>query len=137
MVHNASPSPQKYSRPTLVLAGSGTRPGFQFMKYKTELAWGMSVFHTDEISRYMTPYSAPGMAIRGQPRPHIYFERPLRYYFNLGFRNGLVLDGFEECAFPASGAQKHPLSWGGSFSEIPPILVARLRRPRFEPNYQL
>jgi hypothetical protein len=65
--------------------------------------------------------------LRGQPQPQIYFERPLQYYLNLGFQNGLVLDGFEECAYPPDGPQKHPLSWGGSFSELPPVLVARLR----------
>lgn len=80
-----------------------------------------------KISRYMTPYQAHGAALRGQPRPQIYFERPLQYYLNLGFQNGLVLDGFEECAYPPDGPQKHPLSWGGSFSELPPVLVARLR----------
>jgi len=80
-----------------------------------------------KISRYMTPYQANGLALRGQPRPQNYFERPLQYYLNLGFQNGLVLDGFEECAYPPDGPQKYPLSWGGNFSEIPPVLVARLR----------
>jgi 2-polyprenyl-3-methyl-5-hydroxy-6-metoxy-1,4-benzoquinol methylase len=81
-----------------------------------------------KVSRYMTPYQAHGAALRGQPRPQVYFERPLQYYFNLGFRNGFVLDGFEECAFPAGHPQTNPLSWGGNFSEIPPVLVARLRK---------
>jgi 2-polyprenyl-3-methyl-5-hydroxy-6-metoxy-1,4-benzoquinol methylase len=82
-----------------------------------------------KVSRYMTPHQAHGAALRGQPRPQLYFERPLQYYFNLGFRNGFVLDGFEECAFPAGHPQANPLSWGGNFSEIPPVLVARLRLP--------
>jgi hypothetical protein len=77
----------------------------------------------------MTPYQAHGAALRGQPRPQLYFERPLQYYFNLGFRNGFVLDGFEERAFPPGHPQSNPLSWGGNFSEIPPVLVARLRLP--------
>ena len=82
-----------------------------------------------KVSRYMTPYQAHGAALRGQPRPQIYFDRPLQYYFKLGFRNGFVLDGFEECAFPAGHPQNDPLSWGGNFSEIPPVLVARLQLP--------
>ena len=82
-----------------------------------------------KVSRYMTPYQAHGAALRGQPRPQLYFERPLQYYFNLGFRNGFVLDGFEERAFPPGHPQSNPLSWGGKFSEIPPVLVARLRLP--------
>ena len=80
-----------------------------------------------KISRYMTPSRAHGLAMRGQPQAQLYFERPLQFYFNLGFQNGFVLDGFEECAFPPGSPQKDPLSWGGNFSEIPPVLVARLR----------
>ncbi|MFH1524775.1 MAG: class I SAM-dependent methyltransferase [Chloroflexota bacterium] len=82
-----------------------------------------------KISRYMNPYSAHGIAIREQPDPHLYFERPLQYYLNQGFQNGFVLDGFEECAFPSDHPQSDPLGWGGNFSEIPPVLVARMRLP--------
>jgi 2-polyprenyl-3-methyl-5-hydroxy-6-metoxy-1,4-benzoquinol methylase len=80
-----------------------------------------------KISQYMTPHQARGSALRNQPAPQTYFERPLQYYLNLGFRNGFVLDGFEERAFPPDHPQGYPLSWGGKFSEIPPVLVARLR----------
>ena len=80
-----------------------------------------------KISRYMSTYHAKGLALRGQPQPQMYFERPLQYYFNLGFQNGFVLDGFEERAFPPDHPQTSPLGWGGKFSEIPPALVARFR----------
>jgi len=80
-----------------------------------------------KISRYLSCYSAHGVAMRDQPVAQLYFERPLQYYFNLGFRNGFILDGFEECAFPPGYPQKNPLGWGGNFSEIPPVLVARMR----------
>ena len=83
-----------------------------------------------KISRYMTPYHAKGLALRGQPKPQMYFERPLQYYLNLGFRNGFVLDGFEERSFPPDSPQTFPLGWGGNFSEIPPALVARFRLTR-------
>ena len=82
-----------------------------------------------KVSRYMSHYSAHGVALRDQPVAQLYFERPLQYYFNLGFSNGFVLDGFEERAFPPDGPQKNPLGWGRNFSEIPPVLVARLRLP--------
>jgi SAM-dependent methyltransferase len=82
-----------------------------------------------KVSQYMTPHRAHGSAMRNQPRPQIYFERPLEYYLNLGFQNGFVLDGFEERAFPPEIPQGNPLSWGGKFSEIPPVLIARLRLP--------
>ena len=81
-----------------------------------------------KISRYMSTYHAEGLALRGQPKPQMYFERPLQYYLNLGFQNGFVLDGFEERAFPPDHPQTSPLGWGGKFSEIPPALIARLRK---------
>jgi 2-polyprenyl-3-methyl-5-hydroxy-6-metoxy-1,4-benzoquinol methylase len=88
---------------------------------------GFKTVYSVKVSRYMTPYVAHGVAMYNQPRPQLYFERPLQYYFNLGFRNGFVLDGFEERAFPPGIPQTNPLGWGGLFSEIPPVLVARLR----------
>ena len=81
-----------------------------------------------KISRYMTPYYAKGLALRNQPKPQMYFERPLHYYLNLGFQNGFVLDAFEERAFPPEAPQTFPLGWGGNFSEIPPVLIARFRK---------
>ncbi|HLO32018.1 MAG TPA: class I SAM-dependent methyltransferase [Anaerolineales bacterium] len=79
-------------------------------------------------SRYMTPYQAKGLALLNQPKPQMYFERPLQYYLNLGFQNGFVLDGFEERAFPPGHPQTNLLGWGGKFSEIPPALIARFRK---------
>lgn len=87
----------------------------------------MQIAYSVKVSRYMTPYSARGLALRNQPKPQIYFERPLQYYLNLGFQNGFVLDGFEERAFPPETPQATPLGWGGKFSEIPAAIVARLR----------
>jgi ubiquinone/menaquinone biosynthesis C-methylase UbiE len=81
-----------------------------------------------KISRYMTPYHAKGLALRSQPKPQLYFERPLQYYLKLGFQNGFVLDGFEERAFPADSPQSLPLGWGSNFSEIPPALIVRFRK---------
>lgn len=81
-----------------------------------------------KTSRYMTRFQAKGLALRNQPKPQMYFERPLQYYLNLGFQNGFVLDGFEERAFPPDHPQTSPLGWGGKFSEIPPVLIARFRK---------
>lgn len=87
----------------------------------------IKTIYSVKISRYMTPYHAMGLALRSQPKPQMYFERPLQYYLNLGFQNGFVLDGFEERAFPSDHPQSSPLAWGGKFSEFPPVIVARLR----------
>jgi len=46
---------------------------------------------------------------------------------NTAFQNGFILDGFEERAFPPDHPQVSVLGWGGKFSEIPPVLIARVR----------
>lgn len=82
-----------------------------------------------KISRYLTPYSQPGVAMHDQPVPHLYFHRPMHALLAPAFQAGLVLDAIEERAFPAEHqGGSFPLSWSGHFSEIPAVLVARLRR---------
>ncbi|MDX1435956.1 MAG: class I SAM-dependent methyltransferase [Anaerolineales bacterium] len=81
-----------------------------------------------KVSRYLTPYTQPGLAMRGQPVPHPYFHRPLSALLAPGLEAGLVLDGLEERAFPPENVSGRPaLSWDGRFSEIPPALVGRMR----------
>ena len=48
---------------------------------------------------------------------------------DLGLLEGIkVLDGLEERAFPPDHpSTKDYLAWGANFSEIPPVLVARMR----------
>jgi SAM-dependent methyltransferase len=85
-----------------------------------------------KITHYMTPYTAWGSAIPGQPEVQPYFERPLHVTLGAGFAAGFVLDALQERAFPPlhphDNSTRRPLSWGGNFSEIPLVLVARLRR---------
>jgi 2-polyprenyl-3-methyl-5-hydroxy-6-metoxy-1,4-benzoquinol methylase len=82
-----------------------------------------------KISRYLTPYTQVGLAMHGQPVPHPYFHRPLGILLREGFEAGLVLDGLEERGFPPeSTGGSTPLSWSGRFSEIPPVLVGRMRQ---------
>ncbi len=81
-----------------------------------------------KVFGYMTPTVSRGVAIAGQPKPQLYFHRPLQVLLGTGLEAGFVLDGLEERAFPPEHASgRNPLSWGGNFSEIPPVLVARLR----------
>jgi 2-polyprenyl-3-methyl-5-hydroxy-6-metoxy-1,4-benzoquinol methylase len=81
-----------------------------------------------KVVRYMSSTIAHGIAIRGQPQPHLYFHRPLQELFGTCFAAGFVLDGLEEHAFPPDHpASANPLSWGPNYSEIPPVLVARMR----------
>lgn len=81
-----------------------------------------------KISRYGTPYTQVGLAMPGQPVPHPYFHRPLGLLLSAGFDAGLVLDALEERSFPPENTGgSTALSWNGRFSEIPPVLIARMR----------
>jgi 2-polyprenyl-3-methyl-5-hydroxy-6-metoxy-1,4-benzoquinol methylase len=84
-----------------------------------------------KISRYLTPYAQVGLAMHGQPAPHPYFHRPLGMLLKEAFDAGLVLDALDERGFaPEDTGGSTPLSWNGRFSEIPPILVGRMRAHR-------
>jgi len=92
--------------------------------------WDDGELHTRyavKTSRYMTPFQSKGLALRNQPRPQLYFHRPIKDYMNTAFQNGFILDGFEERAFPPDHPQVSVLGWGGKFNEIPPVLIARVR----------
>jgi SAM-dependent methyltransferase len=80
-----------------------------------------------KVPRYINQFQSQGLALRNQPRPQLYFHRPIKDYMNIAFQNGFVLDGFEERAFPPDHPQFAPLGWGGNFSEIPPALIARMQ----------
>ena len=81
-----------------------------------------------KVSRYLTPYTRPGLAMPGQPAPHLYFHRPMGALLTAGFEAGLALDALEERAFPPENTGgTFPLSWNGRFSEIPPVLITRMR----------
>jgi ubiquinone/menaquinone biosynthesis C-methylase UbiE len=78
--------------------------------------------------RYMTPGTARGLAIRGQPQAQLYFHRPLQDVLGAGFAAGFVVDALEERAFPADHpAGRNPLAGWANYSEIPPVLIARMR----------
>jgi len=80
-----------------------------------------------KVPRYINQFQSQGNALRNQPKPQLYFHRPIKDYLNLAFQNGFILDGFDERAFPPEHPQFAPLGWGGKFSEIPPALIARMQ----------
>ena len=123
----------KLLKPNGTFVFSLTHPAFNnassmHVAEEMDLEGEIKTVYSVKVSRYMTPYHAKGLALRNQPKPQMYFERPLQYYLNLGFQNGFVLDGFEERAFPPGTPQTFPLGWGSNFSEIPPALIARFRK---------
>ena len=92
--------------------------------------WDDGEIHTRyavKVPRYINQFLSSGLALRNQPKPQLYFHRPLKYYMNVAFQNGFTLDGFDERAFPPEHPQVATLGWGGKFSEIPPALIARFR----------
>ena len=62
----------------------------------------------------------------GQPANQLYFDRPLSQLLAPFFAAGLALDGIEEPAFP-EGEEADGPGWRTT-PELPPFLVARLRR---------
>jgi 2-polyprenyl-3-methyl-5-hydroxy-6-metoxy-1,4-benzoquinol methylase len=81
-----------------------------------------------KVFGYLSSTVARAVAMRGQPKPQLVFHRPLQALLGAGFDAGFILDGLEERAFPPDHpAGKNPLGWGPNFSEIPPVLVARMR----------
>jgi SAM-dependent methyltransferase len=80
-----------------------------------------------KVPRYIHQFQSQGNALRNQPKPQLYFHRPIKDYLSLAFQNGFSLDGFDERAFPPEHPQFAPLGWGGKFSEIPPALIMRTR----------
>ncbi len=82
-----------------------------------------------KVSGYLTPTVNAGLAMVGQPVPQPYFDRPLQDLLGACFDAGFVLDGLEERSFPPDApAGSSPLSWSGCYAEIPPVLVARVRK---------
>lgn len=82
-----------------------------------------------KVYRYMTSAPAHGTALSNQPQAHVYFHRPLAALLGAGFRCGFVVDALEERAFPPSEdpARNRPLHWSSAYSEIPPVMVVRMR----------
>ena len=78
---------------------------------------------------YMTSAQRFGLALRKQPKPQVYFHRPLQTLFASGFGNGFVIDALEERSFPVTDVprQGQDLGWNGNYSEIPPVMVVRMR----------
>jgi 2-polyprenyl-3-methyl-5-hydroxy-6-metoxy-1,4-benzoquinol methylase len=105
----------------------------QYMTHLAELEdrdGEMVTTYAVKVFGYMTPGVAHGAAIAGQPRPQLYFHRPLHVLLGAAFREGFVLDALEERSFPANHQPaRNPLAWSGNFSEIPPVAVMRVRRP--------
>lgn len=89
-----------------------------------------TTLYSVKVNGYIRSTVARGAAIIGQPKPQVYFHRPLHVLLGAAFEAGFVLDGLEEPTFPPDHPPgRHPLRWGRNYWQIPPVLVARMRLP--------
>lgn len=103
-------------------------PHMAFMAEVQDREGELVTLYSVKVSGYITATVARGVAIAGQPKPQVYFHRPLQVLFGAALDEGFVLDGLEERAFaPDHLSGRSALSWGANYSEIPPVLVARMR----------
>ncbi len=102
--------------------------GVQKVVEQVEQAGDLVTSYAVKVTRYIEPTSALGLGFHLQPVPHRNFHRPLSLLLAPFFRVGLALDGLEEPVFDPDAVGRGPFSWE-NYREIPPVLVARLRRP--------
>ncbi len=79
-----------------------------------------------KVVSYLDVPAQRGEGIVGQPVPHVYFHRPLHELLGSCFEAGFVMDGIEEPAFSPDSKSNQSLGWR-NYSQIPPVLVVRLR----------
>ena len=101
-------------------------PRMQMLAEREEIGNELVTTYSVKVSRYITPAAHKGIAIVGQPVAHTYFHRPISAIFNACFKAGFFLDGIEEPAFQGLEDDRKGPSWD-NFSEIPPMLAARMR----------
>jgi len=94
---------------------------------QTEDDTGVVRRYSVKVSGYITPVTGKGVALEGQPVTQWYFHRPISVIFEVFFRHGWVLDGLEEPVLPIERVPDG--STNRIFSELPGVLVARMRRP--------
>jgi SAM-dependent methyltransferase len=87
---------------------------------------GVHFLHSVKVSSYIRPRIGKGVALRGQSAAQWYFDRPISVVLKTFFDHGFVLDGLEEPVFDPSHVNAE--STTAVYAELPPVLVARLRK---------
>jgi SAM-dependent methyltransferase len=85
------------------------------------------VVHSVKVRRYKHAGATLGEAMLGQPKPQLYFDRPLEALLGVFFEAGWTLDGLREPAFAAGSLEPRSGPSWRNLPEVPPVLVARLR----------
>lgn len=103
-------------------------PHTLLMAEEEETGEALVVHYMVKVRAYTTPYTYAARAMADQPNPQPVFHRPLQVLLGSCFQAGFAMDDLAEMAFPAGTPPgSRPLSWR-NFSEIPPVLVARMRK---------
>lgn len=92
-----------------------------------DVAGQLTIRHSVRVDAYRSSGATLGVGAIGEPEAHVYFHRSMESLLAPALAAGLVLDGLLEPAYPSCVEATRLLSWA-SLSEIPPVLVYRLRR---------
>ncbi len=99
------------------------------MVEETDVEGMIVTTHSVKVAHYSIPSVKKGLGMPGQPTPQLYFHRPLSMLLGACFAAGLALDGLEEPTFAVASPNPAHVSWT-SYTDIPPVLGARLRPAR-------
>ena len=92
-----------------------------------DLEGKVTEIYSVKVSSYSRSSSGKGVAIPGQPVEQWYFHRPLWMILQPFFERGFALDGLEEpLVDPDQGKPGTPTY---VYTQLPGVLVARMRRP--------
>lgn len=78
-----------------------------------------------KVYSYKTSIYYKSEGIPEQPKSQYYFHRSQSELFNIFFKYGFVINGFEEPSFNNPNKDKDNLNWE-NMPEIPPVLVIRM-----------
>ena len=98
-----------------------------FLHEKSDTDGVVSDAYAVKIYDYLDMPPVKGAGAPGEPAPHSYYHRSLQDLLGAAFAAGFVVDALLEPAFASDGAAGvERLTWQ-QYTQIPPILTARMR----------
>lgn len=82
-----------------------------------------------KVTAYLHVPPEKGTGVQGEPEPHFYFHRPIGALLTTCFEAGFLLDALEEPTFEGGGEAVKAFDWAAGYTQFPPLLVCRLRKP--------
>jgi hypothetical protein len=78
-----------------------------------------------KIHDYLVERSSIGIGMVGQPEPQYYFHRPTSLILKYFFKNGFILDAYEEPSFANLPDSEN--IFNNVYKYNPPVLICRLK----------